>query len=106
MATTYSFEIEVKFGYVPEHWIYELRKIVVRNTTIIAKNEKHGGLYRSKYIQSIAGTFVYVCGTVQYPILSPRKKSVLIKVAGFPKKPQAEDNEAYCIKNIVQENNQ
>lgn len=81
----YSFTIVVKPYERENCTLDDMRSIYSGSTCIVAKNNKHGGLYISKFAKIIKGSFVKVAGSVRYPILIA-KNEVHIRVSNFHSK--------------------
>lgn len=82
----YSFEIE--FNRIKrDNILYCHRAIYVSGICIVAKNDKFGNFYFSKYIKKRIGNFLNVCGSNQYPELCPAKNKVTLYIHNFPKFP-------------------
>jgi hypothetical protein len=82
----YSFEIEFNRIKMDTELVAH-QSIYVSGICILAKNNKFGGFYFSKYIKSKVGKFHNVCGSNRYPSLQPIKDKVLLKIEGFPRNP-------------------
>lgn len=91
---TYSFEIHFD-KYNRTTCLSDMRRIVVSGITIVAKNNKVGGLYFSKYVKSRNGNFSKVAGSIAYPILFTSCDKVVLKIEDFPKPPILEKDEKW-----------
>lgn len=85
----YTFEIH--FNQVKETTpLVCIQSVYVSNICIVAKNNKVGGFYFSKYITSKKGTFKHICGSVRYPHLNTESK-VILEIKNFPTYPSLDN---------------
>lgn len=82
----YSFEIEYNKVKI-DIYLLEHQSLYVSGICIVAKNDKYGQFYFSKYIKEKEGMFRNVCGSNRYPSLQPRGSKVILKIEDFPKYP-------------------
>lgn len=85
----YSFKITVrKYERSP---VKDIRTVCINNITLVAKNSKFGGYYRSKYVKKQVGRFAYAAGSNAYPVLIPINEKVELYIVGFPSNPLSEE---------------
>lgn len=82
----YSFTLIIH-SYNRKTSLDDMRVLYSGNTCIVAKNDKNGGIYLHKSAKIVGGRFKYSAGSVRYPVLIPKGKSVRIEVTGFHGKP-------------------
>jgi hypothetical protein len=106
MGITYDFDVVFVQNKIESLYTDVTKSIYVSDICIVAKNQKVGGLYFSKYVDEKIGKFQHVAGSWNYPILyvSGGKvgDKVMLRVKDFPKKPifKTDKNVSIIIKNI------
>jgi len=97
----YSFIVVVKKWKRNNPTLDDLRVIKSGNTTLIAKNQKKGGIYLHKRAKIVKGRFEYIAGSNSYPILIPKTSEVHIEVTGFHSKPDI-NTDQYSKQDIIE----
>lgn len=99
----YSFDIVFSDYETQSVFLDDVQRVYVSGVCIIAKNQKFGGLYFSKYIAKRIGNFRYVCGSNNYPTLKAQGKQVTLHIKNFPHLPVLQTTQEHiAIKNICE----
>jgi len=99
----YNFDIVFSEYQTKNVFLEDIQRLCVSGICIVAKNDKFGGFYFSKYIDKRIGNFRNVCGSNNYPTLKPQRKNVILHIKNFPHAPVLETTQYQphiMIKNI------